>query len=225
VPPANYELPCVVLTLCYSLRATSAVAMGKRKKPKQKPNTPPPPPSPSKPTHEKWKWDWKYWLALAIGIIGLILGAITLQARPTVSLEAPLDPRNVLSTPFVISNDGMLALENVEVASFLIRVADINGNLQMGNIGGGYVPPSALLEAGERETVPFKHFLSSDAPIIEADVALVVTFSPQFLAIIKETRVFRFVAVRQANGLLRLVQEPANDALQQYRKIMKEFGK
>src|SRR5260370_40734299 len=54
--------------------------------------------------------------SLIIGIAGLIL---VLWSGPTISMEPPLDPDKVLTTPFVLSNDGMLTLEDVRVALLL----------------------------------------------------------------------------------------------------------
>jgi len=169
--------------------------------------------------------DWKFWVGLGIAVLGLILTAIGLRARPTVSLESPLNSNDVFATPFVISNDGILDLENVEVASFLIQARYENGGVAAGIMGINYIPPSAILQPGERETVPFRHFLKIDARPIDADMALIVTFTPQFLPFFKKTKAFRFVTARQANGTLRLQQEPENGALQQYEQLIENARK
>jgi hypothetical protein len=173
-------------------------------------------------SRKKRKFDWKYWVATGLALLGLLLGAISLRARPTVALESPLDSRNVLSTPIVISNDGMMALRDVEVASFVIQAGYQNHDLEMGSIGSSYTPPGAALESGERETVLFEHFFREDRPIIQADIALIVTFSPEFLPFFRRTRVFRFSTARQANGTLSLEHIPAADAFEKYRKVIDE---
>jgi hypothetical protein len=175
-----------------------------------------------RPTPSKPRFDWKVWAGIAIGILGLILGALGLRARPTVSLESPLDPKDILTTPFVISNDGMLDLENIEVQTFLIQIQYQNLWLERKSIGLKYFPPSKTLGIGERETVPLARLIKPTYPVITADVALIVTFTPQFLPFMRKTKVFRFITIRQPDGLLRLEQEPASDALEEYREVIRK---
>jgi hypothetical protein len=170
----------------------------------------------------KWRWDWKYWLATGLALIGLILGGIALRARPTISLEPPLDSRNVISTPIVISNDGMLALKDVEVTSFLYRIDLFTGVVRdQYDIGSGYIPPNKTLETGERETVNISTFLSNDFNINigYADIGLIVTFRPEYTPC-KRVRAFRLKTARQSDGTLRFEQQPAGDILEQYEKAV-----
>jgi hypothetical protein len=84
-----------------------------------------------------------------IALLGLIVGGLALiglRARPTVSLDAPLDVNDVLSTPFLISNDGMLALRDVQVVSYGVRIQYLGGSDETNNVISQYVPPSRVIE-------------------------------------------------------------------------------
>jgi hypothetical protein len=181
------------------------------------------------------KWDWKYWAAFGITLAGALLGAIALRAKPTASLEPPLDPNDVLTTRVVISNDGMLDLENVTIASVeedVLFGSTGHVNRSTKSLGEKYSPPAETLEIGEKETVEFRKLVTSSDPIISADIGLVVTFTPQYLPRFRRTRAFRFKTVRQADGHLRLEEQPQGELLSDYQHLIaiedadfKRFGK
>jgi hypothetical protein len=170
-----------------------------------------------KPVVGKKKFDWVAWLALFLAIIGLPPTIASWSSKPSVSLEAPLDPRDVLSTPVVLSNDGLMAIHNVQVATFIIKAAYDNGMVEIENTGAGYVPPNETLDHASKQVVPFKSLVNQrNARIIYADVALVVSYTPDFFPFWKKTRAFRFLSVWQADGLLRLEEQPESEALNKY---------
>jgi len=170
----------------------------------------------------KTKWDWKSWLGIGLAILGLVLGALGLQVKPTVSLEPPTSQEDILTTPVEISNDGIfLAMKNVEVSTFLVKVGYSSGNLTMEDIGVGYTPPGETLEAGDRQTVSFHRLLPAPKDgsfVIKADIALVVSFTPEYLPFWKRTKVFRFIAVPEGKNRLRFQPQPASNVLQEYEK-------
>ncbi|MCH7986819.1 MAG: hypothetical protein IH847_09595 [Acidobacteria bacterium] len=161
-------------------------------------------------------------LSLILGAIGLILG---LQAGLTVSLELPLDPDDVLTAQFEISNSGLLDLKDVRIIAFEIRVEDKNRNLRERNIGGRYTPPAETLAPGESKTVPFKTFISTDAPLVYADIAIIAFYRPAYMTFWQKRQAFRFVSVPQIGGSLRLQKQPAADALAQYDRTIEELRK
>jgi hypothetical protein len=169
-------------------------------------------------TGRAWRWDWKYWVAFGVAIIALI----GLRARPTVSLEPPLDPGNVLSTPVVISNDGILALGDVDIATFVSQVNYTSGSVETGSVAVGYSPPNRTLETGEKETVAFRHFLDmTNAYVSYADVSLIVFFRPAYLPFISRKHSFRFKTVLQSDGTLRFQQQPPGNVLEEYERAKK----
>jgi hypothetical protein len=67
-------------------------------------------------------------LGIGLAIAGTTLTALQFRARPTVALEAPLDPRNILTAQFVISNDGQLAINQVNARFIVLDLQDRNRN-------------------------------------------------------------------------------------------------
>lgn len=148
-----------------------------------------------------------------------MLATMTLRARPTLSLEEPLNPLDILTTPVVISNDGMLPLNNVDVATFIIDVRYLGGGEQYHSIGVNYVPPSRELDIGEKRTVPFREFVNKLYPPIFADVLMVVSFNRKYIPFSETSRAFRFVTQTQADGKLRFEQQPAGgDIIDEYER-------
>jgi len=161
-------------------------------------------------------------LSLIFGVIGLMLG---LKAGLTVSLKPPLNPDDVLTAQFEISNSGLLDLKDVRIRAFEIRVEDKNRNLRERNIGGGYTPPAEMLAPGESKTVPFKTFISTGAPLVYADIAIIAFYKPAYMPFWQKRQAFRFVSVPQTGGSMRLQKQPAADALAQYDRTIEELRK
>lgn len=165
-------------------------------------------------------------LGLILGAVGLLLTAAEFQARPTVSLESPLDPTNVLTTPIVISNEGLLSITDVNVATYIIEADYKDQGIEIGSLGVRYAPPNQRLEPGERETAPFQQMVfSAQSPMISGDVALIVSFMPQYMPFIHRIRPFRFRTVKQADGNLRFEQQPPQDVVRQYERQLKILQK
>ena len=177
-------------------------------------------PKKSQPVPVEAKWDWKYWAAFFVTVAGVVLGAIALRARPTTSLEPPLDPNDVLTTRVVLSNDGMLDLENVTVASVEEEVIFGNMGRSIKSLGEEYSPPARALEIGEKETVEFLTFFKANVPIVSADIGLIVRFTPEFLPFLRRTKAFRFKTVKQADGHLRLEEQPQGELLRDYKQMI-----
>lgn len=127
----------------------------------------------------------------------------------------------MFTTPVVISNDGMIALNQVDVETFVVKLVFDTGNVEKQTLRARYVPPNGVLEAGARETVPLEHILYvPGSRVTLCDVALIVTFNNPY-PFGRGTRVFRFSGIPQADGNLRLVQQPAEDVLEMYRQLKK----
>jgi hypothetical protein len=175
-----------------------------------------------KPQISKWKWDWKYWLAL---VLSLLIGALGLRAIPTVSLETPLNPDDVLSTPIVISNDGLLALTNVNVATYVVQEQWGLNAAAHDTFGAGYYPPNQRLEPGEAETVPFRTLVSAGEGVSKltcADVALIVSFQVEYIPFIRRIRPFRFKTMGQKDGTLRFQKQPPGDVANRFQTQVKK---
>jgi hypothetical protein len=135
-------------------------------------------------------------------------------------LDPPLDAANPLTAQVVLSNDGMLPLEDVSVASFIGQANYEQGSTANGNLGTGFTPNNQTLDIGDRETVPLGSFFHAYTNrMTYADVALIVSFKPKFMPFWSRTKPFRFKTVKQADGTLRFQQQPPGDILDQYEQV------
>src|SRR6266516_1480865 len=80
--------------------------------------------------------------AFLVGLIGLISALVGIDSyvssRISVLPESPTDPSDSFSTPFKISNDGWLTINDVQVACHYEKVLDVHENT-LTDIGiGGY---------------------------------------------------------------------------------------
>jgi hypothetical protein len=170
----------------------------------------------------KRPWDWKFWSGIVIAVLALILTALGLRAaRPEVSLQPPLDPDNVMTTRFVISNQGMLSLEDVNVASFLKNFRDANNNT-IGIGSSDYTYAAGELQPGEGKTLPFAPFIKTSTPVVHGDLSLIVSFSPSYLPFWKKTKGFKFSVVQQSDGRSRLEQQPSEGVEDEYQNMRHE---
>jgi hypothetical protein len=149
-----------------------------------------------------------------------VLAAITIwwiiAVAPTVSLEPPIDPANVLTTRFVFANDGPFTLKDVHIELFNRVIGYADGGTEA-RIGRGFIPPARMLNVGQKETVPYAQFgFSAERPITSADIALIAFFTPKYIPFWHRSIPYRFTTVRQKDGLLRLEHQPEDDVLQEY---------
>src|SRR5680860_12853 len=91
---------------------------------------------------------WKI-VVLAGVLIGLFGGVVQLYTRISISPQAPLSPSNIFTTPFIISNDGLLPIYDVGITCNFSGVIDIYGNVWVDN---NYTPGYTVIkmEAGEQ---------------------------------------------------------------------------
>jgi hypothetical protein len=167
-------------------------------------------------------------LGLLLTAGGLILGLLMLVSRPTVSLDPPTDANDILSTQIVISNEGVLPLEDVDVGVFIRSINSRLGPVLADILGSRYQPPSKEILPGQKKTVRITPFRLTSAPIVSADIGLVVCYKPIIIpkwAWWGDPKVFRFDAVQQADGTARLRQQPAdNSILADYSAKLAEHG-
>jgi hypothetical protein len=173
------------------------------------------------------KSGWLHPVKIGIGIaasgiaVMLILG---LKAGLIVSMGAPLDHNDVLTTPVKIVNNGLLALANVRVQSFEIRVKDARGHISRGNVAGSYTPPNGILTVGESETVPFKSLVKNSLPIVSANVAIIAFYRPAYMPFWRKRKAFWFKTFPEADGKLSFLELPsARDALNLYDRTIEEL--
>jgi hypothetical protein len=174
----------------------------------------------------KSKDNLTFFVGTALGVLGLILGSIALipimRAKPTVSLEPPLDPGNVFSTPFEIRNSGEVSLHNIRAAVLMKGFRDAgNMTIDMGSSGWRILSTPDTLDPNDSVTVaPFDHTIRTVFPIVAGDYAVVLLYRPSFFPFTR-MRGFRFTVVQQADGHSRLVPQPEADVVTEYEEARK----
>lgn len=166
---------------------------------------------------------WAFYLtvfALLIGVAGLILTVLEFQARPTASLDTPLDATDVFSTPLVISNDGYLALNEVGAIWYIRDVRYVNGGHFYQNAAPGFVPESPVLEAGEHKTIAYPRQLVKGLQPISVDIVAAIYFKPAFWPFGKRHKMFRLLSVRLPDGGLRLQLQPAAEVAAEAERML-----
>jgi hypothetical protein len=148
-------------------------------------------------------------------ILGILTGYLALLPRVSVSQNEQLDPTNTFSSPFIISNEGPLPLEDAKFrcgiaeakiekgpdirgapnfgTSFFV-LKDQNGNNAVQNFGSPEILP------GERSTMPSCSFPWLN-PVENADIGIVVTFRVGYTPF-PGTRVFHFSTLKDVSGKL-----------------------
>jgi hypothetical protein len=154
-------------------------------------------------------------LGIGLGIAGTTLTALQFRAKPTVSLESPLDPKNILTAQFVISNEGQLAINGVNARFIVLSLQDRNRNrLNTGPMQPRPLPlPNQALESGDRMTVGFPSNLARfGVPIVNFDLVVVVQFTPAYAPWWHKNRPFRLTGILHADDTIRLQQQPIDEA-------------
>ena len=157
----------------------------------------------------KWTGKWLWRTTLFLGFwLGIVSGYAGLLQRVSVSQNDQLDPNDTFSSPFIVSNDGPLPIENVQFrcgighaayehgpeirggenfGSSFIFMPDASGNLPSQNFGAGEMNP------GERSTIPSCSY-PFPKNVASADIGIIASFRIGYTPF-KTTRIFRFVTL------------------------------
>jgi hypothetical protein len=201
---------------------------------KAQPKPPKPQLPPTNPTSKKTTQFWTF-LGLAIGVIGL-LSLIQLFPRLSSVANPPTDRDDpLLSSRFVVSNDGYTKVTDVMAACFLWRARMTEG-------GQGYTtaedtlfqvvrPPENNLRPTEALTVPCTPIRLAVAPapfrpplLAKADLAIVVYYRVWPFTFYRDHRLFRFVANTQKNGEVIWEKQPAESLETDYDRFIANHG-
>jgi hypothetical protein len=147
-----------------------------------------------------------------IGIPGIYISVLSLLPRVSVSQPSPVDASDPFATRFVISNDGWVALHKI---TFSCGVVYINAANDSGVIGRPdysvrFTAPDLVADEllpARKATIPCVQPVHFKAPVVNADVAMVVEFRPDFLWWRREEK-FRLLGTRQADGFFRWEEQP-----------------
>lgn len=149
-------------------------------------------------------------IGLLSAVLGIVSGWVALVPHVSVAQTQPLNLTDPFSTPFIVSNDGPLAIRSVrfECYSFSIetQIAPKSG---INNVG--FIPVDInydKMNPGERATVPCQFPITMEDPLQSADIALIVTFKISFLPLFYTHNEFRFQAQRAGDKNLYWFPQP-----------------
>jgi hypothetical protein len=177
-----------------------------------------------------WTW-WAshnlYFLATAIALaVGLYL---SFSPRLSVSASDPRVPTNPFSAEFTISNDGPLAIHDVDVAYALGRLrldwGPIIENTPLNPSDPSFAaiikqgrPMTVLLNPTEKLTTTFQLPGSKQLPLSEVDIAIWISFRPDWLFWRQEKR-FRFTSKRSFDRTWHWQSQAVSDYERQRKRV------
>jgi hypothetical protein len=142
-------------------------------------------------------------------LLGLLTGVLTLLPRLSVSNLEALNPADPFTTPFVVSNDGYLGVNNVRFSCLLYSLLNEKQHIVMrgGAESINYASPVRRLPAGERATIPCYPFMKTARTPSRIDIAVNVTYRPDYVPWSKADH-YRFVATDGSDGKLHWLPQP-----------------
>jgi hypothetical protein len=143
-----------------------------------------------------------------LGVPGLYVGILSLLPRISVNLGDPLRSGQPLSTPILVSNDGILSIHDAYLMCVIDSLKFDNGNVVAYSASGQMAgDPYQLGDLGPngRATTFCGPDPGSHGKIIEGHVVLLVSFRPDFLPW-RTTREFHVRGVISENNSFHWVQ-------------------
>ncbi len=146
--------------------------------------------------------------------LGIITGYLALVPRLSVTQNQPLNLDDPFSTPFILSNDGPLGVNDAKFSCYVFHLASApagrlsSGTSTIDEVGASQGLVAKRMEPGERATIPcsLQPFTLMN-PVKTGDVAVQVDFRPDFV-FWRQTRSFRFVTLKSSDGHLYWYPEP-----------------
>lgn len=155
----------------------------------------------------KLAWKIVVFISVIFGIYATWVQVFS--SRLSVSVENALDPKNIFSTPFIISNDGYVSLYDVQIE---LGVGEMNSkndrslNKEPTFNSKLRFPNSTAKELMPTEKLTYKVPINSKSIKI-ADVAISISYRPEWGIWRKEDR-FRFQTSRASDGQLYWMPNP-----------------
>ncbi len=147
-------------------------------------------------------------ITAAATAIGLLIAIPSIQPRILVEPGEALNPTDAFSTPFIVTNDGQLALRDVSLRCNLRKVEAGGSQSGVENLSTATAdPPTRQILPGERETYICFFPFQFPSPITDADISVTVRFRSQWLPGRYERR-FRFVTLPRSDDKLQWSPRP-----------------
>lgn len=147
-------------------------------------------------------------IALIVGFVALFYPKISVYA------SSSLDPQSALLTPFVISNDGNIPINDVQYRLGVQEIRFTNGQKMIGqpNFTSSFSGPGnsvAKISPDEKFTILSPLQFNPSGIVAFADIAVIIDFNPAFLPF-KMHKVFRFITSTGADGKLYWYAQPVS---------------
>jgi hypothetical protein len=126
------------------------------------------------------RW-WKVPVSVVV-FLSTVAGALTLIPRISIQASGSLRPNDPMGTAFVITNNGLLPIHNVEIDCHVNRLTTKDG-LVLENMRAGNLPRSHadLLSPGAQMTTPCANAVTGASNADEATMTVVARFRPDFV--------------------------------------------
>jgi hypothetical protein len=187
----------------------------KRKRDRKPPSRQKPPPPSKEPflggLANVFSRTWKIFLGIAAGV-GFVGTVLSVLPNIVVSSSSPMDPQFPLrSTPFIISNDGVLSVHMIRYSCH-IRNAMFDMSLVFkNNEFAAQALGKTILWPKQKDNIPClpPRMLGGTAfdRLVKAEIEIAVSYRPSFLFWRKETR-FRFRSYASNSGQLYWLPTP-----------------
>jgi hypothetical protein len=145
----------------------------------------------------------------AATLIGIVTGLLSLLPRISASQSDPLNTLQALSASFVISNDGPVGINDVELDCIIFKIESKTQNFAFEGPTRVTAPDNyaSYLGPGERITTPCLFPVQVDNPVTFGDIAISVYFRPSFVPWYQE-KLLRFITSVGPDGYLHWYPQP-----------------
>jgi hypothetical protein len=143
-----------------------------------------------------------------ITCLGLVVTLYSLSAHIGVTSDSPINPDDPFSSPFTLSNKGILPIHDVLFSCTLRDVKWQDGGV-MNIRTKTNADPIKRIKAGEATTT-FCKFLPYKAKIKSADIEVEVKYRPAYLFWSKRSSI-RFGTLKESDGTLRWVPKALSE--------------
>ena len=146
------------------------------------------------------------WLGFSLGVV---TGYLALVPKVTVVETDPLNPEDIFTSQFIISNDGPLGINSIDISCNIGNVAferDIHIGQTRLSSTEAY---KTKMFVGERGAMPcpLTSVINLDASVRSADIYMVLKFRPDYTWW-HIVRIFRFITIMDSKGKLHWLPEP-----------------
>jgi hypothetical protein len=149
-----------------------------------------------------WKRGWTVLVGIAV-VACVVGGCLTVRPRLYVWSNDALSGGDTLSVPFVLRNEGYIAMHSVSFDCRVARARVAHGRQISNHPGGSSDASIPTIGGGGSATVPCVLRSLGGGKVIEADVEVIVTYRHALAPWGTEER-FRFGGSGAAEGRLRL---------------------